>query len=103
MTVLVANASDVQQTLPGFGWRGHYSKKGERLSARGAQQQQIAENGDRGKGCEGTGQAAHATTIAGFAALRNGGRAGENALRPAGAEAGDQPRRRLSASQPDQT
>ena len=78
-------------------------RRGKVLSARGAQQQQTAEKGDRGKGCEGTGRAAHETTIAGFAALRNGSRADENALRPAGTEAGNQPRRRLSASQPDQT
>ena len=83
--------------------RALLKKGGESLSARGAQQQQTAEKGDRGKGCEGTGQAAHETTIAGFAALRNGKRADENALRPVGAEAGNQPRRRLSASQPDQT
>ena len=54
-------------------------RRGKVLSARGAQQQQTAEKGDRGKGCEGTGQAAHKTTIAGFAALRNGSRARENA------------------------
>src|SRR6476661_7163798 len=73
MTVLVANASDVQQTPhPVSGGAGTTLKRGKVLSARGAQQQQTAENGDQGNGCEGTGRAAHKTTIAGFAALRNG-------------------------------
>jgi hypothetical protein len=64
---------------PVSGGAGTALQEGESLSARWAQQQQqTAENGDRGKGCEGTGQAAHGTTIAGFAALRNGSRAGED-------------------------
>jgi hypothetical protein len=82
--------------------RGTALKRGKVLSARGAQQQQTAENGDRGNGCEGTGRAAHATTIAGFAALRNG-RGGENQPALKAAIRFDQLRRRLSASQPDQT
>jgi hypothetical protein len=87
--------------------RGIALKKGKVLSARGAQQQQTAEEGDQGNRCKGTGQAAHATTIAGFAALRNGRRtpgerrSGQPALKPD--DRFDQLRRRLSASQPDQT
>ncbi len=73
MTVLVANASDVQQTThPVSGGAGTALKRGEVLSARGAQQQQTAEDGDRGGRCEGKGRAAHKTTIAGIAAVRNG-------------------------------